>query len=120
MSLFGSKSIEEKIRKILKRVGFHKIIIWEGILPSVINPAAKTILDLGCGKGDPMSWISAQRQLRFRVGMDLERVFLFESLKQGNHDAHLVGDIEFIPIRSKSVDVCLLLGVLSYLEKKKV
>ncbi len=104
---------------MFRRVRLSRIIIWEDIIRNLVDPKAKSVLDIGCEKGDPMKWINSKIKLKLRIATDLERDFLLNSLKENSHNAHIESDVRFTPFQNKSVDICLILGVLSYIEKKE-
>lgn len=118
MAIFN-EGVEEKIRNLLRKIGISKIIIFSDILPNIVEKKARTILDLGCGKGDPMSWINKRQIFDLRVGMDIVPKVLKIAKQRGTHDCYILGDIRHLPFREKSFDICLIVGILTYLKKEE-
>ncbi len=112
--------MEERIKYFLKKSGLSKIILWEDILFTLIDPEVKTILDIGCGRGDPMKWIdqNTKRNLKYRVGVDIVDENLRDARQNNTHDFYVRADIRFLPFKENSFDACLILGILSYLNKE--
>ena len=96
----------------------------EGYLPfTPINIAyrhldkkAKTILDLGCGKGDPMLFINRRKTFQ-TVGVDIFTDYLKMCHKKHSHDEFVQSDIRELSFPKKSFDIALALRVLEHLTK---
>ena len=83
----------------------------------LIDKEAKTVLDVGCGKGEPMRAINRHKHY-FTVGIDIFEPYLRECKRQGIHNQYLLGNIRNLPFRDKSFDVVLCLEVLEHLERE--
>lgn len=83
----------------------------------LIDKEAKTVLDVGCGKGEPMRFINRHKHY-FTVGVDIFEPYLRECERQRIHNQHILCDIRNLPFRDKSFDVVLCLEVLEHLERE--
>jgi SAM-dependent methyltransferase len=75
-----------------------------------------SLLDVGCGKGEPMKFINRRRQL-FTVGIDIFETALREAQMQGSHNEYVLGDVRKLPFRQKSFDIVLCMEILEHLER---
>jgi SAM-dependent methyltransferase len=82
----------------------------------MLNKEARTILDVGCGRGEPMSFINRHRQF-YAVGADIFRPYLKKCKQQGIHDEYIQCDVRYLPFSSKSFDLVLCIEVLEHLRK---
>ncbi len=83
----------------------------------MLNKKAKTILDLGCGRGEQMRARNRRARL-LATGAD----GYLPALKQARHNkTHTLGlilcDVGFLPIKRKSVDIVLCSQVIEHLSK---
>lgn len=74
----------------------------------------RDVLDLGCGRGNPMRFINRHRRC-FTVGADLFLPYLMESKSEGIHDGYVLCDVRRLPFRPKSFDTVLCLRLLEHL-----
>lgn len=81
-----------------------------------IDREAKSILDVGCGKGEPMRYIGKRMRL-VRIGIDIFRPYLVGCLRMGTHTAVVQGDVRRLPFQAKSFDVVLGMEVLEHLHQ---
>lgn len=104
---------------------------WEGIGQAVrpripftalntvwrrLDKESKSILDVGCGKGQPMAFLNRQHAF-FAVGIDGFRPYLLEAEALAAYDALVQGDVRHLPFRARSFDIVLLMEVLEHLER---
>jgi len=82
-----------------------------------LDKRAKSILDVGCGKGQPMTFINRRKQFT-TVGIDLFQPYLKEVQSHCTHDNYVLCDARQLPFKQKSFDVVLCLEVLEHLEKE--
>jgi len=81
-----------------------------------LNKRAKTILDIGCGKGEPMKFIN--RKALFKVvGVDIFQPYLMGCKKSGLYSEVVRCDVRALPFKEKSFDVVLCMALLEHLPK---
>jgi SAM-dependent methyltransferase len=82
-----------------------------------IDRGTNSILDVGCGRGEPMRFIG--RRLRIAsVGVDLFLPYLKECLASGTHSAVVQCNVLRLPFQQDSFDVVLCMEVLEHLEQE--
>ena len=81
-----------------------------------LNKRGKSILDLGCGRGEPMSFINRNNQF-YTVGLDIFEPYLKECQKHRIHNEYCQGDVCKLPFRDKSFDIVLCMELLEHLDK---
>lgn len=113
-----SEPVDRKIKKRLRKIGLLKLIGIKDILLGVPEREAEDVLDLGCGDGGLLSWINDRRRFRLRVGCDITLDLLKMAKRRGAYDCYVLADVRCLPFRGKSFDVCFMMSVLTYLEKK--
>lgn len=82
----------------------------------MLDKRSQTILDIGCGKGQPMRFINRRKQF-YAVGADIFAPYLRECKRQGIHDEYILCDIRHLPFKNKSFDIVLCMEVLEHLDK---
>jgi 2-polyprenyl-3-methyl-5-hydroxy-6-metoxy-1,4-benzoquinol methylase len=81
-----------------------------------LDKSAKSILDVGCGKGEPMRFINRARNF-YTVGLDIFKPYLIKAKRNNTHDDYVLCDVRHMPIRSKSMDVVIGLEIIEHLSK---
>lgn len=76
----------------------------------------KTILDIGCGKGTPLSVELAQFKGAYLIGVDTFLPSLIQAKKV--YGDVILADVRFLPIRPASCDVVVASQVIEHLEKR--
>ncbi len=84
----------------------------------VLDKQGQSILDIGCGRGEPIRFINRHGRF-FTVGVDAFEPYLRECQRCGTHNEYVLCDIRRLPFRRKSFDVVLCLEVLEHLEKEE-
>jgi SAM-dependent methyltransferase len=83
----------------------------------VVDKKGKTVLDVGCGKGEPMHFINRRKQF-YTMALDIWGPCLTECKTQSTHDECLLGSVSVLPFKDKSIDIVICLEVLEHLEKE--
>ena len=81
-----------------------------------LGASSKTLLDVGCGKGEPARFINRKGKY-FAVGFDAFEPYLRECLTQKIHNAFVQGDVRLLPFADHSFDSVICLEVLEHLER---
>ncbi len=92
--------------------------LFSGILRRSLGKGRASILDIGCGTGEPLSFLSGQKGL-YVVGVDTFEPYLKGGKQKKVYDDLILGDIRELPIRTKSFDTVLCLNVVEHLEKEE-
>jgi SAM-dependent methyltransferase len=87
-------------------------IIWRHLDKNI-----ESILDIGCGYGQPMNEINKRKKI-FSVGIDKFIPTIKSCKNKGIHNIYMLNDINFLPFRQKSFDVIFCLDVIEHLSKK--
>ncbi|MFC2072264.1 class I SAM-dependent methyltransferase [Chloroflexota bacterium] len=82
-----------------------------------IDNKGKSILDIGCGKGEPMRFINRHKQF-YSVGLDAWEPRLIGGKEQRIHDDYILCNIRNLPIKKETFDIVLCLEVLEHLERE--
>lgn len=101
------------LKKIRPRFPFSALnIVWRRL-----DKQARSILDVGCGKGEPMAFIN--RDGKFEViGIDLFQPYLEAAKNKGVYQKLILGDAQHLPFEAKSFDVVICMEVLEHLEQQ--
>jgi ubiquinone/menaquinone biosynthesis C-methylase UbiE len=84
----------------------------------MLDKKAQTVLDVGCGKGEPMRFIN--RRWRYHtMGVDIFEPYLEECRRQGIHNEYFQCDVRRLPFEDNSFDVVICLEVLEHLEAEE-
>jgi SAM-dependent methyltransferase len=75
-----------------------------------------TILDVGCGKGEPMQFINRNKNL-YVIGLDLFKPYLRTCKKLKVHDDLILCDLRALPLRNKVANVVICTEVLEHLTR---
>jgi len=57
-----------------------------------LEQEAKSILDVGCGKGVSMKFINRHKRF-FAVGVDTFKPYIEQGKKEGIHEDYILGDV---------------------------
>lgn len=82
-----------------------------------IGPETGTILDVGCGKGEPAMFINRNGGY-FTIGLDAFDPYLKHCKTCGIHDTYIQADVRSLPFTDNSFDSVICLEVLEHLEKE--
>ena len=86
-------------------------IVW-----SRLDKQAKSLLDVGCGKGDPMSFINKHGSFDV-TGVDLFQPYLEEAKRKAVYRRLVFGNALFLPFESKTFDTVICMELLEHLEE---
>jgi ubiquinone/menaquinone biosynthesis C-methylase UbiE len=122
----GSRSVIIKLIDRVLKWGDNLEAKAEGYLPftplniayKYLDKRVQTILDIGCGKGDPMLFINRHRKF-YVVGVDVFSPYLDMCKRRGSHDELVQGDIRELTFAGKSFDAVLALRVLEHLTQEE-
>jgi len=84
----------------------------------LLDKGAATILDIGCGKGEPMKFINRKGSFKV-VGMDIFQPYLMECKELGVYNECVRCDIRCLPFQTKSFDIVVCMAVLEHLPKNE-
>lgn len=82
-----------------------------------LDRRAERILDVGCGKGEPMKFINRHKRF-YTVGVDIFQPYIEECKKEGTHNEYVLCDVQNLPFQRKSFDIVLCMEVLEHLERE--
>jgi SAM-dependent methyltransferase len=86
------------------------------IIQRHLDPAGRSLLDIGCGRGGPIELIRRRRRL-FLVGADIFLPYLLHCQAAKVYDHLVCCDVRYLPFTPKSFDVVLCTEVLEHLER---
>jgi len=82
----------------------------------LLDKQAHTILDIGCGKGEPMKFINRKGLFKV-VGVDTFQPYLIECSNLRVYSGCVRCDVRALPFKRKSIDVAICMAVLEHLPK---
>ncbi len=82
----------------------------------VMDSNAQSILDVGCGKGEPIAFINRNKKYCV-VGVDIFKPSLSLCRKLGYHDNLILADVRNLPFEPNSFDVVICMEVLEHLSQ---
>jgi SAM-dependent methyltransferase len=111
----GSESFVERIfSKLRPYVIFTALnTVWRSMDMDI-----SSILDLGCGKGEPMDFINRNKRF-YTIGVDVFKPYLMACKRRKTHDDYILCDVTKSPLLKKSVDMVLCTEVLEHLGKEE-
>ena len=83
-----------------------------------IDKEASSLLDVGCGRGEPMRFLAGKLRLS-STGIDIFAPYLRECQRGRLHGQYVLGDVRRLPFRRKSFDVVLCMEVLEHLSEEE-
>lgn len=111
-SNFISK-LDSVARTIRPYVPFTTInTVWR-----LLDKNCYSILDVGCGKGEPMKFINRHGKFH-TVGVDIFEPYINLCREQNIHNEYSLCDINNLPFPDKSFDIVLCMEVLEHQEKE--
>ena len=74
----------------------------------LIDKSAKSVADIGCGKGLPMEAIKHRLSHKpYTLGIDIFRPYVTVAKKLKIHDEYVICDARFLPLRERESSRCL-------------
>jgi SAM-dependent methyltransferase len=106
--------LETLAHRVRPRMPFTALnTVWR-----ILDKNAESILDVGCGKGEPMQFINRHRRF-YTVGVDIFEPYIAECRRQGIHDEYLQCDVRHLPFEDNSFDIVICLEVLEHVEAEE-
>jgi SAM-dependent methyltransferase len=106
-------NLSNVVRKVRPYYPFSALhIIW-----SRLDKQAKTILDVGCGKGEPMSFINKDGNFDV-TGIDLFQPYLEEAERKAVYRRLMIGNALSLPFENKAFDAVICMELLEHLEER--
>ena len=103
-------NIDKSIEKYSFFLPFVEFVWWN------LNKNVQSILDIGCGLGNPIATINRHRSF-YTIGLDRFPPSIKECKRMRRHDDYIICDVNFLPIRTKSIDVIHCLQLIEHLHK---
>lgn len=88
--------------------------IWRGF-----DRQSVSILDVGGGWGEPMSFLNKKHKFEKKVNADTFLPHLKKSRREGTHDEYVLCDARHLPFKEKSFDIVLCLELIEHLPKEE-
>lgn len=88
-------------------------LVWKHL-----DKTGESILDLGCGKGNPMRFLNRHHRF-YSVGLDGFEPCIRQCQSIGSHDALVPGDMRLLPFKNKSFDVVVCLQTLEHFSREE-
>jgi SAM-dependent methyltransferase len=101
-------------KKVRSRIPFTALnTVWRHL-----DSCSKTILDVGCGQGEPIQFINRSGKY-FTVGLDAFAPYLKQCRENRIHNAYVQADVRQLPFADNYFDSVICLEVLEHLEKEE-
>jgi SAM-dependent methyltransferase len=78
---------------------------------------SKWVLDVGCGKGEPMAFLKKRAKFR-AVGVDIFPPYLRMSKGTGIYEDVILGNVTRLPLKDRQFDTVICMEVLEHLGKE--
>ena len=103
-----------KLQSFIDKLSIFMPFTYSTIISRSLKDS-KTVLDIGCGKGELMKKI--RREQTYCVGLDIHLPYLKEAKRNKSHDDFISADARRIPIRPRSFDAVLCSQLIEHLKK---
>lgn len=106
----------DKLHHLVRRARPYLLFTELNTAYRCLDKDGKSVLDLGCGKGEPMKFVNKDKRFH-AVAVDIFGPYLKECKGLGIYSDLVLGDVRYLPFKEKSFDIVLCLTVLEHLEK---
>ena len=106
----------DELHRLARRIRPHIPFPEVNTAYHFVDRNAGSILDVGCGTGEPMKFINRSHSFR-AVGVDIFQPSLRECRRLGIYENLLRCDLLYLPFKEKSIDVVVCLTVIEHLER---
>jgi len=103
--------------KFVKKVRPHYPFAALHIVNARLDKKAKSLLDVGCGKGEPMSVINKNGNFDV-TGIDLFQPYLEEAQRKAVFQRLIFGNAVSLPFESRTFDVVICMELLEHLNER--
>ena len=83
-----------------------------------LDKSSKTILDVGCGKGEPIAFINRRRKFHV-IGVDVFLPYMQQCRKLSAHESLILADVRKLPFKPKACDTVICMEVLEHMGKEE-
>lgn len=104
--------MKDHVVEVVKQMYWYLVSFIHPAILIIRKRKPKSLLDVGCGKGDPVRTLKC-----YKVGLDIDIQALKSCLKKHTHDDVVLADASYLPFRSKSFDAVICLQVLHLIPK---
>lgn len=106
------KLFDKAVAEITSRLPLtYMDIVWR-----LLDKSALSILDVGCGFGEPMKFISKRKRF-YSVGLDISKTCVEECKSERIFNNYVLSDASYLPFRNESFDVVFCSQVMEHLDK---
>ena len=86
-------------------------VLWHNI-----NKNNRTVLDVCCGRGEPMESINLRGKF-YKVGVDIYEPDVNKCKAKNLHDEYIICDVRDMPFENKSFDTVMCLSAIEHFDK---
>jgi len=109
--------LDSKMDRFIRRARPYIPFTPPNLAWQVSDKKVKSILDVGCGTGEPMKFFKRHGRF-FAVGIDVHYPYLKECKAKVTHDQYVLCDARRLPFKRESFELILCLELLEHLEKQ--
>jgi ubiquinone/menaquinone biosynthesis C-methylase UbiE len=97
----------------------NKVESHAEVLSRHVQFSGKTVLDVGCGTGDLVRWMT--RKGAFVMGIDtMEMITRAENFERSGNERYLVSSAQDLPFRSQYADIILYIASLHHVPEEEM